>query len=138
MSLDRFVELVRPDWERAVEKTGIPPEIPVDFDSQAGVSGRNFAFFEWSPEIRFAFSPRIVNEPIHRQLGIFRHEVGHAVHYYLGREQLRQLIGEELESSDERLADQIAEWLYGEPIRYDAETVQSIHRGRTPRPSWLG
>jgi hypothetical protein len=138
VTLERFVAIMRPDWRSAVEKTGIPPVIPVDLDWEAGESGRAFAFFQWEPEVRFAFSPRILDQPEHRQRGIFRHEVGHAVHHYLGRNRLRELLGEELEASDERLADQIAEWLYGDPIRYDGETVQSVSQGHTPRPAWLG
>lgn len=38
----------------------------------------------------------------------------------------------------ERRADALAEAVWGTPIRYDGELVQSLSRGVSPRPTFLG
>lgn len=57
--------------------------------------------------------------------GLIRHEFGHIVDPdpdARGREQR---------------ADDIAEWVTGRKIRYDAQDVQTTGRGRYPRPRYL-
>jgi predicted metal-dependent peptidase len=58
--------------------------------------------------------------------GVLRHEFGHATLWHLER----------LKHS-ERDADAMAEDLFGSPIYYDREDVQTIAGGTRPRPSHL-
>jgi hypothetical protein len=57
--------------------------------------------------------------------GVLRHEFGHAALWYLGRDH------------SERDADMMGERLFGDPIYYDSEEVQSLAPGVRPRPAHL-
>jgi len=58
--------------------------------------------------------------------GVLRHEFGHAALWHLGNM-----------GHSEREADTMGEDLFGEPIYYDAETVQTLAKGTRPRPNHL-
>tara|TARA_R100000005_G_C4933611_1_gene161390 strand:+ start:287 stop:712 length:426 start_codon:yes stop_codon:yes gene_type:complete len=133
----RFFRRITPDWETATEAFPELPDIEIVFDEAAGTEGRQFAYFDSETE-SIGFSPRVIREPAHRQRGLFRHELGHYVHHFYGRDHLQGQIPEKLAESDEVLADQIAGFIYGEPILYDDETVQSIRHGEPKRPDHLG
>jgi hypothetical protein len=134
---NRFYKRIEPDWEKATEVFPELPDLAIEFDVAAGTGGRQFAFYElgsWT----ITFSPRIVKEPAHRQKGIFRHELGHLIHDYAGRELLASRMEKELPESDEVLADEIAGFVFDAPILYDDETVQSVSQGKAQRPEHLG
>lgn len=133
----RLFKRIQPDWLTATEVFPELPDVEIVFDEEAGTEGRQFAYFEPATET-IGLAPRIVKEPAHRQRGVFRHELGHLVHHVYGRENLSEHISDELSESDEVLADQIAGFIYGEPILYDDETVQSISHGEPKRPIHLG
>lgn len=135
--VSRFYKRIAPDWEKATEVFPELPDLSVEFNPEAGTEGRQFAFYEVGTNT-ISFSPRIVREPTHRQRGIFRHELGHLVHDNFGRTELSETMGAELPESDEVLADQIALFIFGSPILYDGETVQSISTGEAKRPDHLG
>jgi hypothetical protein len=59
--------------------------------------------------------------------GVLRHEFGHAVFMLCGRP-----------DHTERQADALAEDLFGAPIYYDRDLIQSTASGQRPRPSILG
>ena len=61
-----------------------------------------------------------------RVQGVLRHEFGHAVLWHMGKM-----------NHSEREADTMGEDLFGEPIYYDAETVQTLAGGTRPRPHHL-
>ena len=63
---------------------------------------------------------------LHRIAGVLSHEFGHAALWHLAR----------LKHS-ERDADSVAEDLFGTPIYYDDEDVQTLAKGTRPRPSHL-
>ena len=58
--------------------------------------------------------------------GVMRHEFGHAI-----------LLSNNM-SHGERDADTVAEQVFGAPIFYDKQTVQTINGGVRPRPLHLG
>lgn len=61
-----------------------------------------------------------------RVQGVLRHEFGHAALWHMGRM-----------NHSEREADMLGEDLFGEPIFYDVETVQTLSEGMRPRPNHL-
>jgi hypothetical protein len=74
-------------------------------------------------------APKMLNQPAARQEGLLRHELAHAVLVHRGIEHT------------EAECDAEAERLFGDPLYYDAEDVQTIDpkapRARRPRPSYL-
>lgn len=72
-------------------------------------------------------APKFCNAPLHRLEGVLRHEFGHAALMYM-----------ECHQHGERDADRVGEQLFGAPIYYDAETVQTLNPGTRPRPRHLG
>jgi GNAT superfamily N-acetyltransferase len=122
----RFPELLELCRKRYLEAVSAFPGLPdVSFieDWEAGTHGRHFAFFDPSTT-KIAVSPRLALQPRHRQDGVLRHELGHLVHETAGRKGLIEKMGN-LSKSDEVLADQIATFIWKEPIYYDAEEVQT-------------
>ena len=75
-----------------------------------------------------------------RQVAILRHELGHVLDFALG-DALSIWAGGKgatLPATPERRADAIAALLWGDAIAYDAEMVQTLGPGMTPRPVELG
>lgn len=68
----------------------------------------------------------VVCDDEERVQGVLRHEFGHAVLWHMGKM-----------NHSEREADTMGEDLFGEPIYYDAETVQTLASGTRPRPHHL-
>ena len=68
----------------------------------------------------------VVCDDEERVQGVLRHEFGHAVLWHMGKM-----------NHSEREADTMGEDLFGEPIYYDAETVQTLAGGTRPRPHHL-
>lgn len=83
--------------------------------------------------IYLKLASKILEAPMSRVDAIVRHEIGHMVDYS-GLADLP----ETLPTTPERRADAIAELIWGEPIRYDTEFVQTLGDGVTPRPDHLG
>jgi len=75
-------------------------------------------------------APKILKAARPRVLGLLMHELGHAVDF--------QKSPDHPNHGSERRADAIAEHIWGVPIRYDGDTVQSICCGVHPRPAHLG
>jgi len=77
--------------------------------------------------ICIVIAPKFANAHSDRIEGVLRHEFGHAALMHLECHQHR-----------ERDADAVGEALFGAPIYYDRETVQTIAKGTRPRPRHLG
>jgi hypothetical protein len=75
-------------------------------------------------------APKILKADRPRVLGLLMHELGHAVDF--------QKSPDHPNHGSERRADAIAQHIWGIPIRYDGDTVQSICCGVHPRPAHLG
>lgn len=88
------------------------------------------------------FAPKTLQAPTHRVDGLIRHELGHLADYLIPKAELdtlcRDWYGVTLPHTDERRADTIALAVWGKPLRYDADLVQSTRIGVTPRPAHLG
>jgi predicted SprT family Zn-dependent metalloprotease len=72
-------------------------------------------------------APKLLHGDHERIEGVLRHEFGHALLFFWGQD-----------SHGERDADTVAERVFGAPIYYDRETVQTLRGGTRPRPSYLG
>jgi hypothetical protein len=86
-------------------------------------------------------SKKTLRVPVHRADGLVRHELGHVVDIYLNPRQLDRWArsrGVELPKTPERRADAIALAVWGQPIRYDEDLVQSTLHGQVVRPAHLG
>ncbi len=73
---------------------------------------------------------------------ILMHELGHAVDFVIGAVAMRRMLYDEgfdpSRLGPERRADAFAELLWGRPIRYDQDDVQTFGVGVSPRPRRLG
>ncbi|MSQ55772.1 MAG: hypothetical protein EXR31_10440 [Betaproteobacteria bacterium] len=104
-----------------------------DFEATLAVSAdaarpccRQFAYCEDQSPARIVVAPSLDGQASDRIEGVLRHEFGHAVLFFAGRQHT------------EREADDAAETLWGTPIRYDSDDVQTIGAGVAPRPTHLG
>lgn len=77
--------------------------------------------------LEIVVAPKLLKGDADRIGGVLRHEFGHALLFFWGR--LRH---------GERDADNVAEQVFGDPIFYDRETVQTLRDGLHPRPAYLG
>lgn len=77
-----------------------------------------------------AVAPKILAADPPRVLGLLMHELGHAVDFLVTPDHPNH--------GSERRADSIAQQIWGIPIRYDGDTVQSTCCGVHPRPAHLG
>jgi len=80
-----------------------------------------------SGDMTIVVAPKLVDGRIDRIEGVLRHEFGHALLFFWGYPE-----------HGERDADNLAENVFGGPIYYDRETVQTIRSGTRPRPAHLG
>jgi len=93
------------------------------------------------PSAHMRFSEKLLRSPRHRQDGILIHEIGHVVDHVYPERALNAWAshrGVQLPPTAELRADAIALALYGVPVRYDSQTVQSTKRGSPRRPRHLG
>ena len=73
--------------------------------------------------------------------GVIRHEIGHVVNHLVPARELNEWAarrGVRLAPTSELRADDIAEAIWGEPLRYDEIEVQSTSVGKVGRPRHLG
>lgn len=82
-------------------------------------------------------APKVLRMNEGRQEGLLRHEFGHAVEFHAGKPWLTRTLGP-LPRGVERRADTVAERLYGDPIYYDRDLIQTTAGGVRPRPAHLG
>lgn len=84
---------------------------------------------------------KLIKAPKHRFDGVLRHELGHVVDIVVPASKLDAWAasrGRVLSTGIERRADDIAELIWGEKLRYDSDLVQSTKHGVYPRPVHLG
>ena len=81
------------------------------------------------------FAERALSLPQANLHAILRHEMGHVVDLLVAAEQLPWA---DLPCTPERRADSIAAHIWGTPIYYDENLVQTTEGGTAPRPEELG
>jgi hypothetical protein len=86
---------------------------------------RDLAFAETGRTPRVSLLARALKLSISNVRGLIRHELGHVADERVD------------EPGREQRADDIAEWVSGRKIRYDARDVQTTGRGKYPRPRYL-
>ena len=92
-------------------------------------------------DIAIVVAPKLCRGGRQRVQAILRHELAHALEFHLGEDELREMAaadGIRLPEGPERRADRVAEIIWGDPIYYDRDLVQTLERGTRPRPGHLG
>lgn len=143
-----FIQFVRRRWSEVEERLGLSPglfhvtsEVKDGYPHFKKKRGYAVCFHQGDAWCHVQFAPKILKAPFHRVDGLVRHELGHAVDFFVPEGILNDLAardGVALPVTPERRADAIAYWIWGEPLRYDADLVQSTHIGSVPRPEHLG
>jgi hypothetical protein len=94
---------------------------------------RGFAVMRYDgTNFHLRFSTKLLDQSLDRIDGILRHEIGHIVDFSAIE------LPPGLPTTPERRADAIAELIWGQTIYYDADEVQSLEKGSSPRPQHLG
>lgn len=88
---------------------------------------RAHAYCEDTAPPRITYAPKLEIAHRDRIEGILRHEIGHALAF-----------AARFPDHTERDTDEIARLMFGDVIRYDADDVQTVGAGVTPRPRRLG
>ena len=87
------------------------------------------------------FAPKISQLTVDHVEALVRHELGHVLDFSIPTDALNALAasrGVQLPTTPERRADAIAELVWGRPIAYDPNDVQTLAGGIRPRPESLG
>ena len=105
--------------------------------------GFGVTFYKRDQPCHIRLSKKLIKSPQHRQDGIIRHELGHVVDLMFspaGLDAWASARGVRLppQKQGEIRADAIAHAIWGKPLRYDADTVQSTRYGSPVRPPHLG
>lgn len=117
---NRASEVAGPYFEVCLS-TGEASEFPLE---------RNMAYChrdDKTGELDIVVAPKLLDGDKARIEGVLRHEFGHALLFYFGHR-----------DHSERDADGVAEQVFGRPIYYDHDTVQTLRAGLRPRPAYLG
>ena len=97
--------------------------------------------FVFDDHCHMRFARKMASAPGDRVDGVLKHEIGHVVDSLVPKKTLSawsKKQGVKLASTPELRADDIAEAIWGEPLRYDELDVQSTNIGRVGRPKYLG
>jgi hypothetical protein len=100
-------------------------------------STRGFATTSYYGEgrIHLKFAEKALRLPEPKLEAILRHEMGHVVDLLVPAEGLADW---NLPTTIERRADAIAEKVWGQPVYYGEDLVQTLEEGTAPRPESLG
>lgn len=127
-----------------VETVGLRAATAAGCDPRGGAycQGRARAFCTYGSEVDVTVAPCMNDESPERIEGVLRHEFGHAIDALYSRraieKRLRLPRGYLEKYGRERLADVIAELVFGQVIRYDADLIQTTGEdGVSPRPGHL-
>lgn len=105
--------------------------------------GFGVTFQQSDGRLHIRLAPKLEQSPEHRQDGIIRHELGHVIDLHIPERLLnpwcaRRGVTLPPKSQGEIRADAIAHAVWGTPLKYDADTVQSTKIGIAKRPPHLG
>jgi len=143
----KFGELLRLRWEETCQALGIDCDA-IDITWDMGPyphfltkRGYAVAVSQGDGTYHIRFAEKTLECKVHRADGLIRHEIGHIVDFFVDKNELNAWAAErgvQLPSTDERRADAIALAIWGEPIKYDKDLVQSTRVGVAHRPEHLG
>jgi hypothetical protein len=139
-------DLIRLRWSQACQAVGL--QAPLRWKVADGYPhfkkkrGYAVCFHHNDGSVSMQFATKTCRAPFHRADALVRHEIGHALDFYLPSPELDRRVayfyGVQLPQTPERRADALAHLIWGEPLRYDRELVQSTRFGTYPRPEHLG
>lgn len=109
--------------------------VPLVVATDADTEPRAYAYCTIDRPVRVGVAPKLATAMRNRIDGVLRHEIGHAIDALYSAPESK-LGGVSLPGTPELRADAIAGAVWGSPIRYDADAVQTIGVGG-PRPAWL-
>jgi hypothetical protein len=142
-----FQHLLTLRWSEACRAVGLDPQsIRItwdvgDYPHFQQPRGYAVAMNNGNDTYHLLFAEKILRAPNHRADGLVRHEIGHILDFLFEPRELDRWAverGVKLPSTPERRADSIAEAVWGQKLKYDADTVQSTRYGSSPRPTHLG
>lgn len=141
-----LLELIELRRREASIALGHPLPVTFDFgeyDHFKTARGFGVTFIETKnghTQCHMRYADKCLCSPITRFDAILRHELGHVADALIDVPVLNawaQRKGYTLNAKPERRADDIANAIWGEPIRYDKDTVQSTRYGKIGRPDHL-
>jgi hypothetical protein len=138
-----FLRLVELRVRQAEEATGKKLNVTFDIGEYPHFKKkRGFGVTFIEPEhCHMRYAEKLCYEHLSRADAIIRHELGHVVDGLVNPQKLNSWArtqGFTLADTPEVRADDIAEVIWGTPLRYDKDTVQNTIRGRPARPKHLG
>lgn len=119
---------VRRVFRRLRRRCSYPPGVRLRIGDPAEFSApRSFAYCAERPGAapEIVFAPKIAGQPQQRVTALMAHELAHAI-----------LLARGIDHS-ERDCDAVARAVFGVPIRYDTDDVQTTGPGRRRRPRYL-
>lgn len=144
MTLQELLDTRWTDILSALGSLWVPPTIAWGHgESPHFSSARGYAttIVKSRSDFYLNFSDKVNAAPLERLDALVRHELGHVVDYATDRAALgvwASKRGVRLSETTERRADDICEALWGVPIFYDKDDVQTLRPGVSPRPARLG
>ena len=145
--MNAFGDLLDRRWGETQAALGLPPRaVTLTWDIGPyphfkSKRGHGVTFHRGGPSCHLRFAKKLLTSPTHRADGLIRHELGHVVDFVCDKDRLNEWAvtkGIRLPPTAERRADAIALAIWGEPVRYDKDLVQSSTTGVHPRPRHLG
>ena len=145
--MEHFAKLLSRRWQEAQHAVGVPGQITLTWELTDNYPhfrtkrGYGVTFHNGEPKCHMAYATKILHDGAQRADGVVRHEIGHVIDLCTDADALDAWAlsrGVTLAKTVERRADDIACAIWGEPLRYDKDLVQTTGKGKHPRPSHLG
>ena len=136
-------DLVERRVEEAQNLVGEFPFVLAVVDASLFPAQRDYAFCHYDKRkgITIGVAPKFFYARPVQQDALLRHELGHAIDFLVPPATLDNYArsqGRVLSSTPERRADDIAELVWGDKIRYDYNLIQTLNTGVYPRPPEIG
>lgn len=101
-------------------------------------SVRQFGYTQDRP-LKVCFAEKIETLPDEYVKGLVAHEIGHVIDFRYGKKEVEKRLHKKLPDGDEKRADKIAEYVFGESVKYGNKDIQCMRcKGKLKRPKRLG
>ena len=135
--MERVAAIFAQEREKAVQVFPRLQCVLLEKSKAAGKGGsRQYAFYDYRDHV-LGGAPKLNKQSDDRIRALIRHELGHAVEALYSYSTVQRRIGVPI-LTPERYADAVAQEIWGDTIRYDADDVQTLGEGVSPRPRRLG